>query len=129
MIETGAGICLQVRNWKKLNDSIYFLTYLFSFARGGKCSPIRTHRKVFILLPQSWNFSREKPETVNKSISKKVETFVMFFYLRNGKYVSNFIYSLFLFDFSRSGNYSNNNIFLFYSFFPQTVKSLHKTLS
>ena len=66
---------------------------------------------------------------MNKFISKKVETFVMILYLRNGKYVSNFIYSLFLFDFSGSGNYSNNNKFLFYSFFPQPAKSLRKTLS
>ena len=55
-----------------------------------------------MLLPQSWNFLREKLEIMNKSISKKVETFVMNLYLRNGKY---------------DGNYSNNNIFLFYSFF------------
>ena len=31
-------------------------------------------------------------ETVNNSISKKVETFVMFLYFRNGKYLNNFIY-------------------------------------
>ena len=78
--------------------------------------------------PQSWNFLREKLETVNKSISKNVETFVMFLYLQNGKCVSNFIHWLFLFDFSRSGNFSNNNVFHFYSFFPQTDKSLSKTL-
>ena len=67
-------------------------------------------------------FLREKLETVNKSISKKVETFVMFLYWRNGKYVSDFIYWLSLFDFLRSGNYGNNNIFLFYSFYPQIWK-------
>ena len=66
---------------------------------------------------------REKLETVNKYISKKVETFVIFLYLRNGKYASNFIYWLFLFD----GNDSYNNIFLFYNYF-QTVKALSKTL-
>ena len=31
-------------------------------------------------------------ETVNNSISKKVETFVTFLYFRNGKYLNNFIY-------------------------------------
>ena len=44
-----------------------------------------------MLLPQRRNFLREKLETVNKSISKKVETFEMFLDLQNGKYVSNFI--------------------------------------
>ena len=111
----------------------YLFIYIFVF--------ICTRWKIFtntyspksikwsILLPESWNFLREKLETVNKFISKKLESFVMVLYLRNGNYVSNFIDWLFLFDFSRSETYSNNNIFLFYSFFAQTVKSLRKTLS
>ena len=40
-------MCLQVRSWKRLNGFIYFFTYLFSLARGGKYSPIRIHQKVF----------------------------------------------------------------------------------
>ena len=40
-------MCLYVRSWKNLNDPIYLFTYLISFARGGKYSPIRIHQKVF----------------------------------------------------------------------------------
>ena len=40
-------MCLQVRSWKRLNGFIYFFTYLFSLARGGKYSPIRNHPKLF----------------------------------------------------------------------------------
>ena len=40
-------MCLKVQSWKKWNDFIYFFTYLFSFGRGGKYSPIRIYQKVF----------------------------------------------------------------------------------
>ena len=95
---------------KKLNDFIYFFTYLLLFARGGKYSPVRIHQKYLTIYTTStkFKFFERELETVNKSISKTVETFVMFLYLRNGKYVNNFIW-LFLFD----ENYSNNNMFLF----------------
>ena len=113
-------MCLQVRSWKRLNSFIYFFTYLFSLARGGKYSPIRIHQKVFndlYYFHKVETVFREKLETVNKSISKKVDVLVMFLYLRNGQYVSNFIYWMFLLD----GNYSNNNIFLFYNFFHKLL--------
>ena len=48
----------------------------------------------------------------------------MFLYLRNKKYVSNFIYWLFLFD----GNYSNNKLFLLRSFSTNCEVSKQDTL-
>ena len=52
------------------------------------------HQYVFTkkyLMIYTASFLREKLETVYKSISKKIETFVMFLYLRNGKCVTFFI--------------------------------------
>ena len=86
MIESGAGICVYKYEVEQIKRFCLFFTYLLSFPRGG------IRQKVFMLLPQRRNFLREKLETVNKSISKKVETFEMFLDLQNGKYVSNFIY-------------------------------------
>ena len=111
---------------RKIKQFYLFLYNFFSFAWDGKYSPIPIPQKVFNNL---YYFRKVKNfwERNLEAIPKKTETFVMFLYLRNGKYVSDFICWLFLFGFSRSGNYSNNSIFLFYRFFHEHAKSLSKT--
>ena len=47
MIRTEAGVVVISIKLKKLNDFIYFFTYLLLYARGGKYSPVRIHQKVF----------------------------------------------------------------------------------
>ena len=104
-----------IQSWEKLNDFINFFTYLFSFAQGGKYSPIPIHQKVFNDLLYFHKVKKLKifeRETGNCEWIhfQKVRNFWDIFYLRNGKYVGDFI---------------NNNIFLFhtvYSFFPWTSK-------
>ena len=97
------------------NKQIYLFLYILVFI----CTRWKIFTNTYVMV-----YAISRLRTINKSISKKVEAFVIFLYLWNGKYVSNFMYGLFLFDW----NYSNNNIFLFLQFFPQTVKSLSKTL-
>ena len=69
-----------------------------------KCSMIYTSSTKLKLL-------REKLETVNKSISKEIETFVMFLYLRNGKYVNNFIYCFYFMGIIVTITYSSLTVF------------------
>ena len=104
---------------KKIKWFYLFLTYLFLFVRGGKYSPMRIHQKIFNDLYYLKLFEKETRNWINPFLN----VLVMFLYLRNRKFVTNFIYWLLLFD----ENYSNNNTFLFYNFFSQTLKSLSKT--
>ena len=94
MTKTEAGIFGYKYEVEKIKRLHLFL-YIFAF--------ICTRWKIFTSTysPKVFNdlyttstkfkFFERELETVNKSISKTVETFVMFLYLRNGKYVNNFI--------------------------------------
>ena len=127
MIETEAGISVykyKVKVYVFFEIQSLFEIYVFICTRW-KIFSNMSSPKVF---NNSYYFHKiinfwERNWKLNKYIYIKVETFVMFLYLRNRKYVSDFVYWLLLFDFSRSGSCSNNNIFLFHSFFPRTWKA------
>ena len=73
----------------KKNKRFYLFIYIFAFICERWKISTSTYSpksiKWFILLPQGWNILRENLKIVNKSNSKKIETFVMFLHLRNRK--------------------------------------------